>query len=324
MAAAQNASDLILVNSKKPKIKKHSGLSTLEELPIVNNDFIDYIVQTYAPQKSYEHELDFSFLYKSQVVVRANMAVCTYGKFATLRIINNTIKSMPELRMPDIISSLLHKKQGLILITGPTDSGKSTSLAAMINYINQTECKNIITIEDPIEYRFQDIKSNVIQRELNIHTLDYDLALSAALRQNPDVIMVGEMRDLATIRLALRASATGHLVLSTLHTNSAAETINRIISMFPEHEQNITKNMLASTLLAIVSQRLVPRKNSILRIAAYEILLNNPAVRNLISENKLLQISSVIQTNLKQGMRLLADDLDSLKAQDLVAQDLSL
>jgi len=224
------------------------------------------------------------------------------------RVISDKMPSLEEIGIPKIIYNLLDLKQGLILVTGPTGCGKSTTLAAMIDYINNNRFCNIITFEDPIEYLFKPKKSVIVQRQLGTDMLSFASGLKHALRQDPNVIMVGEMRDLDTIAATITLAETGHLVLATLHTYSAAQTIDRIIDIFPPHQQTQVRMQLSMTLASVISQRLVSKKDGG-RIAAREILLNTPAVANMVRENKIAQIKTVLQTNMKEGMISLDQDL---------------
>jgi twitching motility protein PilT len=224
--------------------------------------------------------------------------------------------------MPKVIYDLLGVKQGLILLTGPTGCGKSTSLAAMINYVNHNRSCNIITLEDPIEYVFQPEKSVIIQRQLGSDILSFASGLKHALRQDPNVIMVGEMRDLETIATTITLAETGHLVLATLHTYNAAQTIDRIIDIFPPHQQSQVRMQLSITLAGVISQRLLPRKEEG-RVATREVLVNTPAVANLIRENKIAQIKTVIETNSKEGMRTMDQDIKRVFKEGLITEEIA-
>jgi twitching motility protein PilT len=238
------------------------------------------------------------------------------------RIINDKMPTLEDLSLPEIVSDLLNLKQGLILVTGPTGCGKSTTLAAMINYINSNHRLNIITLEDPIEYLFKPEKSIIIQRQLGSDMLSFASGLKHALRQDPNVIMVGEMRDLETIATTITLAETGHLVLATLHTYSAAQTIDRIIDAFPPHQQNQVRMQLSMTLASVISQRLLPRVDGG-RIAAREIMINNSAISNLIRENKIAQIRTVIETSAKDGMVSMDQDLKRLFKEKLVSKEVA-
>lgn len=238
------------------------------------------------------------------------------------RVISEKMPTLEELGTPDIITNLLKLNQGLILVTGPTGCGKSTALASMINYINSNRRCNIVTMEDPIEYIFKPEKSIVVQRQLGSDTLSFANALKHVLRQDPDVIMVGEMRDLDTIGATITLAETGHLVLATLHTYSAAQTIDRIIDIFPPHQQNQVRMQLSMTLVAVISQRLVNNTEGEL-IAAREILINTPAVSNLIRENKISQIRTVIETSSREGMISMDQDLKRLHKEKLISKEVA-
>jgi twitching motility protein PilT len=238
-----------------------------------------------------------------------------------IRLLRNTIPTLKELKMPDVLSKLAMLPRGLVLVTGPTGSGKSTTLAAMIDHINRNRHVHILTLEDPIEYIHTANKGMIHQREIHTDANDFASALRSALREDPDVILVGEMRDHETIALALTAAETGHLVLSTLHTTGAANTIDRIIDVFPPHQQGQIRTQLASSLQAVISQDLLPLEGGLGRIAAHEILLMTDAVANLIRENKIVQINSAIQTGMKLGMCTLDGSLVNLIRKNLISLD---
>jgi twitching motility protein PilT len=238
-----------------------------------------------------------------------------------IRLLRNTIPTLKELRMPEVLSKLAMLPRGLVLVTGPTGSGKSTTLAAMIDHINRNRSVHILTLEDPIEYIHTANKGMIHQREIHTDANDFASALRSALREDPDVILVGEMRDHETIALALTAAETGHLVLSTLHTTGAANTIDRIIDVFPPHQQGQIRTQLASSLQGVISQDLLPLEGGLGRIAAHEILLKTDAVANLIRENKIVQINSAIQTGMKLGMCTLDGSLVNLIRKNLISLD---
>ncbi len=250
-------------------------------------------------------EVDASYAISEVARFRLNIYRQKQSVTFVARIIPDTIPTIQELNMPNVLEKLARKPHGLILVTGPTGSGKSTTLAAMIDFINKQEAKHIITLEDPIEYVHHHQKSMVHQREIGSDTEKFANGLRAALRQDPDIILVGEMRDLETISTAITAAETGHLVLATLHTNSAAQTINRIIDVFPPHQQAQIRIQLADVLEGIISQRLFPRTGGNGRIAATEILINLPSIGNLIRSEKISQIQNVMQTSRIQGMHTL-------------------
>jgi twitching motility protein PilT len=256
-------------------------------------------------------DIDFSFSLDEKTRFRTNIYLQVYGWSGAFRLIPNEIKSLEELNMPPILNEFIQRRQGFILITGPAGVGKSTTLASMIDTINHQRQVHIITIEEPIEYLFIPDKAVISQREIKTHSPSWLRALKAALREDPDVLMIGELRDPESISIALTAAETGHLVLGTLHTNSASQTIDRIVDVLPENQKNQARLQLASTLIGIVSQRLVPRVKGG-RIPACEVLIANNAVRNLIRENKIYQIDSVIDTSLAEGMISLERSLVNL------------
>lgn len=246
-------------------------------------------------------ELDFAYPFDAKTRLRVNVFYQNRGIAAVFRLIPTEIKSLEELNAPAVLQDFANLDQGLVLITGPTGSGKSTTLAAIISQINQQSAKHILTIEDPIEFIHQPAKSLINQREIQRDTLSFNNALKAALREDPDVILLGELRDLETIRLALTAAETGHLVFATLHTRSATSSLNRIIDVFPAEEKALVRSLIADSLQAVVSQKLVNHQGQ--RQALFEVLIANNPVRNLIREDKLPQIQSIMQTSSQLGMQ---------------------
>ncbi len=267
-----------------------------------------------------QKEIDLAYQFGDN----ARFRVCVYqhlGNYAAaLRLIPQTIKTIDELALPKVFHQFGTYNQGLVLFTGPTGEGKSTSLAAIIDEINHTQSRHILTIEDPVEFVYQSDKSVVSQRELGKDTHEWHLALRSALRSDPDVVLVGEMRDLETISSTLTVAETGHLVFATIHTNTAAQTIDRIIDVFPAHQQGQIRQQLASVLKAVVSQRLVPKIHGG-RVAAVELLFNNAAVANLIRDEKVFQIDSIIQTNVVAGMMLMESHLLDLYKQNVISKE---
>lgn len=257
-------------------------------------------------------DADFALVAPDGTRSRVNVFYQQNKAAATLRLLNNSIPTLAELSMPPVLTKLADEPRGLILVTGPTGSGKSTTLAAMIDHINETRSDHIITIENPIEYVYQGKQALIHQREVGQDVSSFAAALRSALREDPDVILVGEMRDFETIQAAIRAAETGHLVISTLHTNSAVSTIDRIIDVFPEAQQGQIRVQLASVLKGVVTQQLLVRQDQPGRLAAFEILLTNDAIASMIRENKAHQISSVLQTGQKAGMRQMDYDLARL------------
>ena len=265
-------------------------------------------------------ETDFSFEIPDVARFRVNAFNQNRGAAAVFRTIPSEVLTMEQLGMGPVFQKMADFKRGIVLVTGPTGSGKSTTLAAMINYINETRKEHILTIEDPIEFVHQSKKALINQREVHRDTLSFDAALRSALREDPDVILVGEMRDLETIRLALTAAETGHLVFGTLHTSSASKTIDRVVDVFPAAEKDMIRAMLSESLQAVVSQSLLKRQAGG-RVAAHEIMLGTPAVRNLIRENKIAQMYSAIQTSASDGMITLDQSLRDLVAKGIISKE---
>lgn len=315
MAGKQNASDLHLSVGRHPTLRIDGNLISLTKHPILTGEQTKGLADALLTEEQKERllkykEVDFSYNYKDMARFRVNVFYQRGYLSAALRLFPSKIKTVKELNLPIIIEKFANNSQGFFLVVGPTGHGKTTTLAALVDYINHNQTRHIVTIEDPIEYIFQQDKSIINQREVGIDTISFKKALRAVFRQDPDVIMVGEMRDLETISTALTAAETGHLVLATLHTNNAAQTIDRIIDSFPAEAQNQVRAQLASTLLGVVSQRLIPEINGG-RIPATEIMIANSAIRNLIREGKIYQIDLVIETSMEDGMlslnRSLAD-----------------
>src|SRR5256885_10727684 len=280
-----------------------------------------YDIMNDGQRKHYEENLecDFSFAIPGLARFRVNAFVQNRGAAAVMRTIPSKILSLEELRTPKIFAEIVDQPRGIVLVTGPTGSGKSTTLAAMGNQINETEQGHILTISDPIEFLHESKKCLINQREVGPHTLSFANALRAALREDPDYILVGEMRDLETIRLALTGAETGHLVFATLHTSSAAKTIDRIIDVFPATEKDMVRAMLSESLVAVISQTLIKTKDGQGRIAAHEIMIGTPAIRNLIRENKVAQMYSSIQTSQSVGMQTLDQCLIELVRRNVVS-----
>ena len=269
-------------------------------------------------QFSQMHECDFSLDVPGLSRFRVNVFEQSRGVSAAFRVVPYETPSLGGLHAPPIFSELISRARGLVLVTGPTGSGKSTTLAAMVDALNQAQAKHIVTIEDPIEFVHTPKQCLIQQRELGAHTLSFANALRAALREDPDVILVGELRDLDTIRLAITAAETGHLVLGTLHTSSAAKTMDRIVDVFPAQEKEMVRSMLSESLNAVISQVLCKRKDGQGRVAAFEVMVGTPAVRNLIREGKVAQLYSAIQTGRGAGMQTLQQSLAMLVQQDLI------
>jgi twitching motility protein PilT len=309
-AVTQQASDLDLSVGHVPNIRITGQLIPLSEEAVLTPEATQALAESImseSQKKEFlaEKEVDFSYAHEDKGRFRVNI-FCQRGTVSlAMRFIPSTIKTIEELSLPAVLHDFATRPQGLVLVTGATSQGKSTTLAAMLDEINHTRAVHIITIEDPIEYTYAASRAIVEQREVGIDTLDFARALRASLRQNPDVIMVGEMRDTETIATTITAAETGHLVFATLHTNSAAQTIHRIVDVFPAEQQNEIRFQLGSSLLGIVSQRLIPRvKGGFIPVC--EILINNNAISTLIRENKVHEIPAVIETSAKDGMVSLA------------------
>lgn len=302
----EKASDLHFAVDAHPLIRVSGTLIPLVKKPILTDTDVNSFAKVLLRDDQYQRftnfeEIDFSFENAEGIRFRGN-AFFQRGKMGiALRLIPNVIRTFGELNLPPILESFTQRTQGFFLCVGPVGQGKSTTLAAMLNVINQTRADHIVTIEDPIEYVYQEEKALIDQREVGIDTKSFETALNAAFRQDVDVILVGEMRNPETIGAAVTAAETGHLVYSTLHTNDAAQTINRIVDSFPGNQQDQIRVQLASSLIAIFSQRLIPHIAGGL-VPAYELLINNSAVANLIRENRIHEIPSVIETGLEQGM----------------------
>lgn len=304
-----DASDLHLSAGSKPKIRKHGELEEIKYQELTNDilQVLMFEIITEEQKKHFVNKKDLDFAYEIQDTARfrANYFYQKRGLGAVFRIIPSKILSAKELGLSEGILRFTNLSRGLVLVTGPTGSGKSTTLAAMIDYINQTRRDHILTIEDPVEFVHQNKGCLVNHREVSNHTESFASALRAALREDPDVILVGEMRDLETIELAITAAETGHLVFGTLHTNSAAKTVDRIIDAFPSGQQAQIRAMLSESLKGVISQQLLKRADKPGRVAALEILFVNSAVANLVREGKTFQIPSIIQTGKGDGMQLL-------------------
>ncbi len=310
-----NASDLHLSAGMPPLIRVDGEMRRIN-LPALDQKAVQtllYDIMNDRQRKEYEEylEADFSFEVPGLARFRVNVFNQNRGAGGVFRTIPSKVFSMDELNLPSSFQAIADKPRGLVLVTGPTGSGKSTTLAAMINYINANKHGHILTIEDPIEFVHISEKCLINQREVNRDTKSFNAALRSALREDPDVILVGEMRDLETIRLALSAAETGHLVFGTLHTTSAAKTIDRVVDVFPGAEKELVRGMLSESLQAVITQALL-KKNGGGRVACHEIMLCTPAIRNLIRENKVAQMYSTIQTNQSLGMQTLDQGLQKL------------
>lgn len=321
----QGASDLHLVSGQPPALRIRGDMERIK-YKVLENDELKAMLYEIAPEhkvKTFEETGDIDFGYEIPGIARyrANFFMQKYGVAAVFRQIPEHIMSAEELGLPTVVSKLATLPRGLVLVTGPTGSGKSTTLAAIIDVANRNRKDHIITVEDPIEFVHESKGCIINHREIGIHTKSFSAALKGALREDPDIILVGEMRDLETISLAVEASATGHLVFATLHTTSAPKTVDRVIEVFPASEQAQIRSTLADGIRAVIAQVLFKRVDKKDRCVALEIMIANPAVRNLIRESKTHQIPSMIQTGRKYGMQLLDDAIMELLDKGWISAD---
>jgi twitching motility protein PilT len=324
-ASDKKASDIHVSPGLPPLLRVHGDIEEIHVAPFRGDDIrkMLYTIMNDSQKEAYERdlEIDFSIAVTSQLRFRVNAYHTTNGPTAAFRAIPVEIKSLVQLGVPAIFEDFTKFSRGIVLVTGATGSGKSTTLAGMINHINENEHSHIITIEDPVEFVHKSKKSLVNQREVGPNTQSFAKALKSALRQDPDVILVGELRDLESISLALTAAETGHLVFATLHTSSAAKTVDRIIDVFPGSEKEMIRTMLSGSIQAVIAQRLLKKKDGTGRVAAYEILVATPAIRNLIRENKVAQINSLMQIGSKEGMCIMSDSVKTLFAQGVISRE---
>lgn len=321
----KKGSDLHLLVGSPPTLRVSNQLSPVENLPPLTPQANEQLIRALLTPEQVEYlkqqkELDFGYQYGEENRFRVNVYYEKGRIAAALRLVPMNIRTIDELGLPPIFHQFSRFSQGLVLVTGPTGEGKSTTLAAVIDEINHTRGEHIITIEDPIEFVYKPDKSIISQREVNRDTHSWDAALRSALREDPDVVLVGEMRDLETIASAITIAETGHLVFATLHTSTAAQTIDRIIDVFPAHQQTQVRMQLAATLKLVASQRLVQKTDGGLA-AVFELLVANPAVRNLIRESKTHQIDNVIQTSPSEGMMLIEHNLVRLVQQGVITRE---
>jgi len=325
-AVQYKASDIYITTGSKPILRINGDLIRIDELEPFSKKMAEEYLLEIMNEDQKRHfakklDLDFSIDIESIGRFRVNMFVQRKGIGAVFRVIPSKIYSMDELHLPQQLKNIPKFQNGLVIVTGPTSSGKSTTLSSIVNEINVNDAKHIITIEDPIEFIHESQKSVIDQREVGTHTLSFQRALKSSLREDPDVILIGEMRDLETISLAITAAETGHLVLGTLHTSGAAKSIDRIIDAFPHDQQNQIRAQLAEALKAVVWQNLLKTKDRKGRIGAYEILFGNHAVANMIRKGNTHQIDSVIETSTQEGMQTMKKSLEDLMQAELVDEE---
>ncbi|MBK7876953.1 MAG: type IV pilus twitching motility protein PilT [Planctomycetes bacterium] len=318
----EGASDLHMTSNCVPMFRLHGDMQAVEGCPMITAEQLQAILFEITPDNNKkqfleEHDTDFAYELPGLARFRANLFLDRKGPGAVFRQIPSTVLSAEQLGLPKAVLDLCHLSKGLVVVTGPTGSGKSTTLAAMIDHINRTRKDHIITIEDPVEFVHEDKSCRINQREVHRHTQSFKRALRAALREDPDIVLVGEMRDLETVEIAIETAETGHLVFGTLHTNTAMSTVDRVIDQFPADRQSQIRTMLASSLKGVIAQTLCKRQPKG-RIAALEIMIVNTAIASNIREGKTHQLVSAMQTGAKYGMRLLNDSLEELVKQGLV------
>ena len=322
---SKNSSDLHLHVGRPPVVRLHGRLKSLETEILGPEDTVT-LMRSITPDRNQQElekvgSTDFGFSYQDKARFRVAVFKQRGHISMVLRLIPSRLMTLKEIGLPDIVESLLNRQRGLFLVTGPTGSGKTTTLASMINYINENFDRHIITIEEPIEYFHPHKKCMISQRELGTDVISFEEGVRRALRADPDVILIGEMRDLQTMEAAVRAAETGHLVFSTLHTTGAAGTVNRIVDAFPAEQKEMIRIQLATCLMAVISQTLVPRIDMPGRIAAYEFMMIKPAAQNLIRKNEPFRLESYIQTGRKDGMQLLDESLWDLYSRRIIAAE---
>lgn len=325
-AVEYKASDIYVTSGTKPVLRIHGDLVQIDDHPVITKEMAqDYILETMtdAQRKTFLEKMDIDYALEISGVARfrVNAFFHRKGPGAFFRLIPATVQTMNELGLPLQLKKILNYQNGLVLVTGPTGSGKSTTLSSLIAEINATQKQHIITIEDPIEFVHENKLSVVEQREVGTHTTSFSKALRASLREDPDVILIGEMRDLETMSLAITAAETGHLVFATLHTNGASRAIDRVINAFPPEQQNEIRMQFSENLKAIIWQNLLKRKDGKGLIGAYEILFNNNAVSNMIREGKTHQIPSALETGMNEGMQTMGKAVSGLVEQGLISEE---
>ena len=324
-AKKQNCSDVHISTGSPPMMRIDGNMTSVPgSSPLTENQVLEMItsILTDNQKKIYETqlELDFSIQIGDDLRFRVNAFRTISGPAAVFREIPNSIRTLSDLHTPEVVRELSNLKKGLVLVVGPTGSGKSTTLAALIDHINSNKSMHIITIEDPVEFVHKNKKSMINQREVGNSTLSFASALKSALREDPDVILVGELRDVETIQLALTAAETGHLVLGTMHTNSSAQAINRIIDVFHADDKAVIRSMLSTSIRAVVSQRLLKKEGGG-RCAVYEVMIANASIRNLIREDKIPQINSIMELGKKAGMCTMKDSITELLEKGFISKE---
>ena len=322
-ARALNASDIHLTVGAPTVVRVNGELRKFGELSdmVVNRTILSILSADQEKLLTEGNDIDFSFELENGARQRVNVFRQSGRLTCCIRLLNNKIPTLEELKMPPVLTELAQKRRGLILVTGPTGSGKSTTLAAIIDYINKNRACHVITIEDPVEYKYTQEKATIHQREVGRDVDSFSNALRSALREDPDVILVGEMRDYETISLAMTAAETGHLVFGTLHTSSAAQTMDRIIDACPPHAQEQVRSQLANMIQGVIAQTLVPTADGNGRVAALEIMVGNDAIKNLIRSNKIPQIESTMQSSARQGMCTINDTLGRLYKRGIISYE---
>jgi len=323
----KQGSDLHIVSGSQPTIRINGRLSVIENTPRLNSDQTIALINPLLTNEQREYlelhkELDYGYQFGDMGRFRVNVYHANSALAAALRLIPGEIRGIDELQLPEILHQFTSYKQGLVLVTGPTGEGKSTTLAAVIEEINQQRAEHILTIEDPVEFIFESKKSIISQREMNQDTQDWDLALRSAMREDPDVVFVGEIRDYETIAAAITVAETGHLVFTTLHTNTASQTMDRMIDVFPANQQGQIRQQLAGSIKAVISQRLIPTIDGAQTVAV-EVLIANSAIKNLIRESKTHLMENVIQTSSADGMILMESSLIAKVRQGIISKEVA-
>lgn len=325
-AVEYKASDIYITSGSKPILRVNGDITMIEDHPVITPDMAkEFIFETMDAdqQNKFTKEMDIDFALNIPEVARfrVNAFWQRNGMAAVYRLVPAKIRTMDDLGLPQQLKKILQYKNGLVLVTGPTGCGKTTTLASIINELNITQKQHIITVEDPIEFLHENKSSVIDQREVGVHTTSFGRALKATMREDPDIILVGELRDLETIALAITAAETGHLVFGTLHTSGTSKTVDRVIDAFPPEQQNQIRSQFSENLRCVIWQTLVKRKDGKGRVAAYEIMFNNNAVSNMIRQNKTYQLPSVLETGMAEGMQTMKRSLMGLLEQGIISDE---